>query len=59
MADIEASVRAVAQVATVVGYLNGVIRDIRHYIDGPAEPVSAESLRENLEKAGSSHRTPL
>jgi NO-binding membrane sensor protein with MHYT domain/two-component sensor histidine kinase len=40
--------RAAAEVAKTVGDLNGVIRDIRRYIDKPAEQIGAPPLRDNL-----------
>lgn len=42
--------RAAAEAALTVGVLNGVIRDIRHYIDGSSEPNGAPPLRANLAK---------
>jgi NO-binding membrane sensor protein with MHYT domain/two-component sensor histidine kinase len=40
--------RAAAEVAKSVADLNGVIRDIRRYIDRSAETIGAPPLRENL-----------
>jgi signal transduction histidine kinase len=42
--------RAAAEVAVAIGELNGVIRDIRRYIDGPAKQTGATPLRDNLAK---------
>jgi NO-binding membrane sensor protein with MHYT domain/anti-sigma regulatory factor (Ser/Thr protein kinase) len=42
--------QAAAEVAVAIGDLNGVIRDIRRYIDGPAEQTSATLLRDSLAK---------
>jgi NO-binding membrane sensor protein with MHYT domain/two-component sensor histidine kinase len=42
--------RAAEAVASTVGDLNGVIRDIRRYIDRPAEQIGAPPLRDNLAK---------
>jgi signal transduction histidine kinase len=42
--------QAAADVAVAIGELNGVIRDIRRYIDGPAEQTSATPLRDSLAK---------
>ncbi len=42
--------RAAAAVAKTVEDLNGVIRDIRRYIDRPAEQIGAPPLRDNLAK---------
>jgi signal transduction histidine kinase len=42
--------RAAAEVAVAIGDLNGVIRDIRRYIDGPAEQTRATPLRDSLAK---------
>jgi NO-binding membrane sensor protein with MHYT domain/two-component sensor histidine kinase len=42
--------RAAEAVAKTVGDLNGVIRDIRRYIDRPAEQIGAQPLRDNLAK---------
>ena len=42
--------QAAAEVAVAIGDLNGVIRDIRRYIDGAAEQTSATPLRDSLDK---------
>jgi NO-binding membrane sensor protein with MHYT domain/two-component sensor histidine kinase len=42
--------QAAADVAMAVGALNGVIRDIRRYIEGPGKQTSAPPLRDNLAK---------
>ena len=42
--------QAAAEVTVAIGELNGVIRDIRRYIDGPAEQTSATPLRDSLAK---------
>jgi signal transduction histidine kinase len=42
--------QAAAAVAVAIRDLNGVIRDIRRYIDGPAEQISATPLRDSLAK---------
>ena len=42
--------RAASQVAAAIEYLNGAIRDIRRYIDRPAEQTSATPLRDSLAK---------
>jgi NO-binding membrane sensor protein with MHYT domain/two-component sensor histidine kinase len=40
--------QAAADVAKTVEVLNGVIRDIRRYIDSPAEPIGALSLQDRF-----------
>jgi NO-binding membrane sensor protein with MHYT domain len=42
--------QAAAEVAVAIGDLNGVIRDIRRYIEGPAEQASGTPLQDSLAK---------